>query len=61
MEEIEINIRGGIATGSTEIPWASVRTIEEGSEAAVYADLARDLKNRLEDYKKGPRWRRSRD
>lgn len=52
MEEIEINIRSGLVTGSTEIPWASVRTIEEGSEAAIYADLARDLKNRLEDYKK---------
>lgn len=52
LEEIELNIRNGLATGNTEILWASVRTIEEGSEAAIYADLARDLKNRLEDYKK---------
>ncbi len=52
IEQIERIIRTGLATGSTEIPWASVRSIEEGSEAALYADLARDLRNRLEDYRK---------
>lgn len=50
--DIDTNIRCGIMTGSADVPWASVQNIEEGSEAAIYADLVQDIKNQMGERKR---------
>lgn len=50
LDDIEINIRNGLTGSDLGTSYFNME-IEEGSEAAVYADLAKDLRRRLAEFR----------